>query len=75
MKTKTEPANEVYRARLRQWRGSRTQREAAALLGMSVWTYRNYEQGQRRVARDLILRLENDYGQIEKDSLRDDWSQ
>lgn len=64
MKTKTEPANEVYRARLRQWRGRRTQREAAALLGMSVWTYRNYEQGQRRVARDLILRLENDDARV-----------
>lgn len=60
MKTRTEPANEVYRARLKQWRGSRTQREAAAALGISVWTYRNYEQGQRRVHRDVILRLEDD---------------
>ena len=58
MKTRTEPANEVYRDRLKRWRGDRTQVEAARILGVKVRAYRNYEWGERRVPMKIILFLE-----------------
>lgn len=41
---------------LRAWRASRTQPEAAALLGVPLQTYRNWEQGRRRVP-SLVWRV------------------
>lgn len=66
MKTRTEPANDVYRSRLRQWRGDRTQREAAVILGLSIWTYRNYEQGKRGLPLWLALQLERDHAILQE---------
>lgn len=64
MKTKTTPANEVYRQRLIRWQGRRTQAEAAAALGKSKRSYENWVQGQRKVPVDLILMLEREYASI-----------
>ncbi len=35
-----------FRKQLRKWRGKRTQVEAAALIGVKVSTYRNWEHGR-----------------------------
>ena len=55
---KKTPANLTYAARLKQWRGSRTQRQAACALGVTLRAYQNYEQGRRGVPRDIILDIE-----------------
>lgn len=55
---KKTPANRIYAARLRQWRGERTQAQAAVALGVTLRAYQNYEQGRRGVPREIILNIE-----------------
>lgn len=64
MKTRTDAANEVFRNRLKQWQGSRTQVEAARILGIKVRAYRNYVWGERRVPMKIILFLEGNHAGI-----------
>lgn len=46
--------------KLKKWRGKLYQKEAAEKLGISVWTYRNYELNRRvpwSIARRMILQI------------------
>lgn len=56
---KKTPANRIYAARLKAWRGGRTQAQAAVALGVTLRAYQNYEQGRRGVPRDIILEVED----------------
>lgn len=56
---KKTPANRIYAARLKAWRGGRTQAQAACALGVTLRAYQNYEQGRRGVPRDIILEVED----------------
>ena len=51
---------EIVAVRLRAWRrgGRLPLTEAAALLGMSVRSYRDYENGRRRPRRDILGQLD-----------------
>lgn len=44
--------------RLRQWRGKRYIKEAAAILGLPMGTYRKYEEGKRTPNKLALAELE-----------------
>jgi DNA-binding transcriptional regulator YiaG len=45
---------ESFAERLKKWRGKLYQKQAAAVLDISVWTFRNWEWG-RRTPRPLTM--------------------
>lgn len=49
---------EKFSTKLRIWRASRTQRQAAKTLGLNLATYRNWEYGRNEPAswaRDIVV--------------------
>lgn len=50
--------SDLLKARLREWRGKRRQKEAAADLDVSLATYRKWEYGRRTPNKLALAELE-----------------